>query len=465
MGPGTTQGATTEARVTMQKSEHAFDPPVFSLENKLEYRENMETWIELVAQRATVDKTFKGICSALALTVIASLPKSQQEVVNAAIARGEIVKKHPSFQMQLRAVQQIIALVAEDSPLEKVSRVAQAFRNVSKCTRDKGESLKKYAVKFLGLAELYLRVSGAKQRDAAGMALALSFLENANLQPETRNQIQLQLNQGADLDALPLSERSFLCNDYKEVDSFAETHPEFDAAGLHPDSLGGIGVLAPAILLARDALIRRCKHDNVYSVPDNLFSTPESPVPIFTIDEVYLVLSRMPELPEAHDDQVTGKQLKTFMANVRKESAAAQSNFQGAAANLNHSNNNGKRVREDFQGECGRCFSFFHDWENCPMKSLRCDACGRTGHESWICYGKADVDVNDRQARLKWARARAEEKGLRRARQGQPEPPRWNPPSHPPAASGSTPSGPSPVKNSNDETEKASSLFAKRRQG
>ena len=465
MGPGTTQSALSEARATMQRSVHALEPPVFSLENKLEYRENMETWIELVAQRATVDKTFKGICSGLALTVIGSLPKSQQEVVNAAIARGEIVKKHPSFQMQLRAVQQIMTLVAEDSPLEKVARVSQAFRNVSKCTREKGESLKKYAVRFLGLAQLYLRVSGAKQRDAAGMVLALSFLENANLQPETRNQIQLQLSQGTNLDPVQLSNRSFTCDDYREVDNFAENNPQFDAGGVHPDALGGIGVLEPSVLMARDALIRRCKNDDMYRVPDNLFSGPESPVPVFTIDEVYLIFSRMPELPQEHDDQVTGRQLKAFMASVRKESAAAQSNVQVGTANPNPSNNNGKRSREDFQGECGRCFSFYHDWDSCPMKSLKCDACGRTGHESWICYGKADVDLSDRQARLRWARARAEEKGLRE-RQHQPQPPQWNSASRSAGApSSAAGSAAPPGKVPHDGAEKASSLFAKRRQG
>ena len=73
------------------------DPPRFKIEAKLEYREDMESWIEVVAQRATVDRHHKGICSSLALIVIQSLPKSQQELVNSAVARGEIIKKHPSF--------------------------------------------------------------------------------------------------------------------------------------------------------------------------------------------------------------------------------------------------------------------------------------------------------------------------------------------------------------------------------
>lgn len=48
------------------------DPPLFKIEAKLEYREEMESWIEVVAQRATVDRHYKGICSSLALIVIRS---------------------------------------------------------------------------------------------------------------------------------------------------------------------------------------------------------------------------------------------------------------------------------------------------------------------------------------------------------------------------------------------------------
>lgn len=134
--------------------------------------------------------------------------------------------------MQLRAVQQIIALVAKDSPLEKVTRVGQAFQNVLKRQNSKGESLKKFAARFQGLAQSYLRVSGATQKDhlsvhdAAGMVLALSFIANTNLQPETRNQVQLQLSQCQQLDAVPLKERTFLCDDFVIVDEYDGRTPE-----------------------------------------------------------------------------------------------------------------------------------------------------------------------------------------------------------------------------------------------
>lgn len=420
-----------------------FEPPVFSLENKLEYREKMEQWIELVAQRATVDKTFKGICSSLGLIVMGSLPKSQQQVINAAISRGEIVKKHPSFQMQLRAVQQMVALVAEDTPIEQVARVAQAFRNVSKCVRAKGESLKKFAIRFQGLAQLYLRVSGAKQNDAAGMVLALSFLENGNLQPETRNQVQLQLNQTSELDGTPLSERRFLYDDHAMVDWYAAENggEEFDET-----STEGIGVLVPETIQLRRRLAERKRLDALYTVPDNLFSSPDTPVPVFTIDQIFLVFSRMPDLPESHDDHVTPSQLRSFMASVKRDSGAAGPSHSGS---LGQARGNKRRRQEGEEVECGRCFSLTHLWDDCPMKGSKCDSCGKIGHESWICFSSADVDVRDRGSRLKWGRERAAEKGLR---QDGPSPPR---------AQEVTEPRPRPEQGG----AKPSTLFARRRRG
>lgn len=425
---------------------YVFEPPVFVLENKLEWREEMESWIELVAQRATVDKTFKGICSSLALLVMGSLPKSQQQVITGAMSRGEIVKKHPSFQMQLRAVQQMVALVAEDTPIEKVARVAQAFRNVSQCKRSKGESLKKFGIRFQGLAQQYLRVSGAKQNDAAGMVLALNFLENANLQPETRNQVQLQLHQGKELEDLPLSSRHFLCDDYKSVDWYARVH-----VGVETDenSTEGIGVLVPETLQMRHRLAERKRLDSIYSVPENLFSSPDTPVPVFTIDDIFLVFNRMPDLSESHDDHVTSKQLRSFMASVKKDSGGA-SQGQGSGGRGQGQGKGQKRSRNDNGDvECGRCFSLTHLWDDCPMKTSKCDSCGKVGHESWICFSAANVDVRDRESRLKWGRERATSKGLR---QSKPSSPRAqdSPESRGRQEQGST---------------KPSTLFARRRRG
>ena len=47
------------------------------------------------------------------------------------------------------------------------------------------------------------------------------------------------------------------------------------------------------------------------------------------------------------------------------------------------------------------------------MKTSTCAKCGRFGHESWICYSSAGINVGDRATRMKWARERAEERGLR----------------------------------------------------
>lgn len=52
MGPVTSQGVAAGSQLATAQGSSIFDPPLFSLEKKLEYREKMEAWIELVAQRA-----------------------------------------------------------------------------------------------------------------------------------------------------------------------------------------------------------------------------------------------------------------------------------------------------------------------------------------------------------------------------------------------------------------------------
>ena len=223
--------------------------------------------------------------------------------------------------MQLRAVQQIVALIAVDTPTEVVGRVSQAFREVSTCHRGKNESLKKFAVRFQGLAQVYLRISGATQSDPAGMVLALTFLENPNLKPETRTQIQLQLSKGGEMDGVPLSERSFIWDNHAEIDAWLDNHDVGDDSGESSDENNLL--LSPESRAVKESTRSRVKQDKKFYVPDNLFDhTAKSPLPAMTIDEIFVVMNRMPDLVEKSEDCVSSKQLKTLMASWKQSESA-----------------------------------------------------------------------------------------------------------------------------------------------
>lgn len=388
------------------------DPPRFKIESKLEYREDMESWIEVVAQRATVDRHYKGICSSLALLVIQSLPKSQQELVNSAVARGEIIKKHPSFQMQLRAVQQIVALIAVDTPTEVVGRISQAFREVSTCNRGKNESLKKFAVRFQGLAEVYLRISGATESDPAGMMLALTFLENANLKPETRTQIQLQLSKGGEMDGVPLSERTFIWDNHAKIDQWIDTHTMRDDS-----DAGNELILSEESRIVKEGAQSRMIQDKKFFVPNNLFDqSTKSPLPAMTISEIYVVMNRMPDLVEKSDDYVSSRQLKTLMASWKSTDNAGPSKGTGKESVKRGGGHSGQkrdseqRERGGSDSRCYRCLSGDHMYRDCPMRDATCSHCNKQGHEEWLCYAKHDMAEASLSEKKSWRSERIEER-------------------------------------------------------
>ena len=313
--------------------------------------------------------------------------------MNAAVARGEIIKKHPSFQMQLLAVQQIVSLIALDTPVEVIGRISHASREVSRCVRNRNESLKKFAVRFQGLAQVNLRISGASQTDPAGMVLALTFLENANLQPETRTQIQLQLSKGNEMDLVPLSDRSFIWDDHSKIDEYAEGHSDDD------ESDSSNILLTPEAVAVKERAGERKRADKKYLVPDKLFEQPAgTPLPTMTIDDIFVVMNRMPDLPEKANDCVSTKQLKSFMASVKRDKGSS-GHSSGADVPRNsradQARPNNKRPLDtngaaSSTAECFRCYSLDHLFWDCPVKEEKCSHCGKMGHVNWLCFSKHD---------------------------------------------------------------------------
>lgn len=53
-------------------------------------------------------------------------------------------------------IEKSIAIIAEDSPLESMRRLANMLKEVLNCSRKGGENIESYAYRFEGLAALYL---------------------------------------------------------------------------------------------------------------------------------------------------------------------------------------------------------------------------------------------------------------------------------------------------------------------
>ena len=86
------------------------------------------------------------------------------------------------------AVKEIVDLVAADQPISVIPRLIDTFNHVMQCKRRNGENLNSFALRFRGLATEHLMRAGTSNSEQIVEVLAISLLNNANL-----NQAKLQL--------------------------------------------------------------------------------------------------------------------------------------------------------------------------------------------------------------------------------------------------------------------------------
>ena len=75
--------------------------------------------------------------------------------------------------------------VAVDSPITMVTRLISSFQKVTTCRRSKNENLKVFVSRFRGLAETHLLHATASPSSQIGEVLAVTLLNNANLDEGT----------------------------------------------------------------------------------------------------------------------------------------------------------------------------------------------------------------------------------------------------------------------------------------
>ncbi len=122
---------------------------------------------------------FKSLRATLACQIYnVGLNNSQQRQADYAQLQGTIDYKQDD---QVKAVQQIIDLVAVEPPIVVVTRLIDSFKRVSNCTRKPTEALSNFVTRFTGLASKHLMQAGSSPNSKVGEVLAISMLNNANL--------------------------------------------------------------------------------------------------------------------------------------------------------------------------------------------------------------------------------------------------------------------------------------------
>jgi hypothetical protein len=98
------------------------------------WRKAVAEWVDLVSTSAahSHDHYFKAVNATLGRQLYRALPASQPSIVDEAQARGAINFRQEN---QLKAVEEIVKLLATDPPMAIVSRLISTFSKVISCKR------------------------------------------------------------------------------------------------------------------------------------------------------------------------------------------------------------------------------------------------------------------------------------------------------------------------------------------
>lgn len=162
-------------------------PRLETSSDKFKWRKAVSLWVTTVKRFAKGgDKRAKGILSALGLTLYNVLDHVFASQIEQAIAADLINlegddDESENTTKQLHLVQDIVNLVAKDSPTDGIRRLVQMMRQVFNCSRKNGEAPSLFARRFQALALDYLNHcdTATIQQDSQNFAMLL--LENAKI--------------------------------------------------------------------------------------------------------------------------------------------------------------------------------------------------------------------------------------------------------------------------------------------
>ena len=161
---------------------------------------DVKTWAQLVKLYAKGgDNRAKGMLNALDLTLYLSLERDQRNIVDNSTQRrlislnmeDEIEEDDVSVMIktQFKRVDEIVNLVAKDTPTDGIRRLVRISQDIHKCARVNTEKLHAFARTFQGLAKQYLNMSSSTDGERHSQNFAVLLLENSKLPSSTFNNI------------------------------------------------------------------------------------------------------------------------------------------------------------------------------------------------------------------------------------------------------------------------------------
>jgi hypothetical protein len=173
------------------------------------WRKAVAEWVDLVSTAAahSHDHHFKTVNATLGRQLYRALPASQRSIVDEAQARGAINFRQEN---QLKAVEEIVKLLATDPPMAIVSRLINTFSKVISCKRKPKEDINEFTSRFWGLAADHLMHANASTSSQTAEMLAIILLNNSLLPDDTLTAAKLELIRIAESRQVPSKPRKFV---------------------------------------------------------------------------------------------------------------------------------------------------------------------------------------------------------------------------------------------------------------
>jgi hypothetical protein len=93
-------------------------------------------------------------------------------------------------------VQEIVKLIGNETPIETTTRLLTGYKAVHACTRYPNEPISGFTVIYRGAESHYMDLANFASNSQDSQLLAMAFLENAQLTPDTLQEARLGARNG-----------------------------------------------------------------------------------------------------------------------------------------------------------------------------------------------------------------------------------------------------------------------------
>ena len=172
-------------------------PFITSITPKSKYRDALRRWMKMIATFAEADNKAKDmLCGAGHIIYMACDSVAQDMLRKAELLGNVCLEGHENDPKRVKLVEEVLSVIAKESPSEKVRHEVELLTEIHKCERMSTEDTSEYANRFNGAVARYANHMGGMNH-TDNRQFAVMMVRNAMLSSDTLNALTFQLTHSA----------------------------------------------------------------------------------------------------------------------------------------------------------------------------------------------------------------------------------------------------------------------------